>query len=351
MARQEIEQSSNDSQHVYRDEREPVNSKPSNEYVLNVAFFSFITFVLVQSVFALIANSQSMLADSEAMAVDALTYLFNLYAERVKNGPPTKNELRLTPAVRAYTRELRRLYLELVPPSISVATLVVITVMTLMEAFKSLFGKTEEIGDDVSIRIMFLFSSANLLLDVVNVTCFARANSTFGLDVVREENRTIRESMTPGGLATETTRLVSVELDLQRMPAGQATDRGNYGSPSERNGTDSHRIVNLNMCSAWTVSLSDHDKGTAVRRTLFGSSVLPSVASKHVCADTLRSLAVLVASAIATAVPSVDGATADSSAAVAVSIVILISLIPLVQGIVLTAIKINVLHHNRVTEG
>ena len=34
----------------------------------------------IQAVFAIIANSESMLADSEAMSVDALTYLFNLCA-------------------------------------------------------------------------------------------------------------------------------------------------------------------------------------------------------------------------------------------------------------------------------
>lgn len=33
-----------------------------------------------QAIFAIIANSESMLADSEAMSVDALTYLFNLCA-------------------------------------------------------------------------------------------------------------------------------------------------------------------------------------------------------------------------------------------------------------------------------
>jgi hypothetical protein len=39
----------------------------------------------VQTVFALIANSsEAMLADSEAMSVDAFTYLFNLWAERIE---------------------------------------------------------------------------------------------------------------------------------------------------------------------------------------------------------------------------------------------------------------------------
>jgi Co/Zn/Cd efflux system component len=65
------------------------SSKPTNEYVLNVAFYSFVGFMSVQAVFALIANSEAMLADSEAMSVDAFTYLFNLWAERIKKEPQT----------------------------------------------------------------------------------------------------------------------------------------------------------------------------------------------------------------------------------------------------------------------
>jgi hypothetical protein len=63
------------------------SSKPTNEYVLNVAFYSFVGFMSVQAVFALIANSEAMLVDSEAMSVDAFTYLFNLWAERIKREP------------------------------------------------------------------------------------------------------------------------------------------------------------------------------------------------------------------------------------------------------------------------
>jgi Co/Zn/Cd efflux system component len=41
--------------------------RPTNECVLNVAFFSFFGFMILQAVFALIVKSESMLADSEAM--------------------------------------------------------------------------------------------------------------------------------------------------------------------------------------------------------------------------------------------------------------------------------------------
>mmetsp|Transcript_18139 Transcript_18139/g.20670 ORF Transcript_18139/g.20670 Transcript_18139/m.20670 type:complete len:120 (+) Transcript_18139:136-495(+) len=61
---------------------------PTNEYVLNIAFFSFLFFVLFQAFFAVLARSQAMLADCMAMSVDAFTYLFNLVAERLKYYDP-----------------------------------------------------------------------------------------------------------------------------------------------------------------------------------------------------------------------------------------------------------------------
>ena len=77
--------------HIPGEAKQGVHSvKPSNEYVLNVAFFSFVSFLILQAVFAIIAHSQSMLADCEAMGVDALTYLFNLLAERLSTELPPK---------------------------------------------------------------------------------------------------------------------------------------------------------------------------------------------------------------------------------------------------------------------
>ena len=83
---------------------------------------------------------------------------------------------------------------------------------------------------------------------------------------------------------------------------------------SDDDSTDATGTFNLNMCSAWT----------------------------HVCADTLRSIAVLCAAALASAhVPGrLTAGQADSDAAIVVSGIILISLVPLIQGLILTARKI-----------
>ena len=62
---------------------------------------------------------------------------------------------------------------------------------------------------------------------------------------------------------------------------------------------------------------------------------------QHVCADTMRSAAVLIAAALAFLVPGLVPAVADSLAAVVVSFIILMSLLPLLQGLFLTAIEIT----------
>ena len=57
---------------------------------------------------------------------------------------------------------------------------------------------------------------------------------------------------------------------------------------------------------------------------------------QHVFADTLRSLAVILASLLAEFTSSVTSEVADSAAAVVVSILIILSLVPLFSGMVQT---------------
>lgn len=307
-------------------------NKPTNVEVLNIAFFSFVGFMTFQAIFALIAHSQSMMADCEAMSVDAVTYLFNLCAERIKNRPPTEAELKLSPGEIEYRRELRRLYLEMIPPSISVSTLILITISTFLEALHTLY-ETKDKEQDVSVAIMLCVSALNLLLDFVNVTCFARAEVNFGLRIVREEQNLIRRSLVDGvdmkrllvetqgspcgnnednKSATEENKLLPSADSLVTAPATTSYGSGD-GDGHDEEPVNDKTLVNLNMCSAWT----------------------------HVCADTLRSAAVLIVAAIATIFPSIDGSVADSVAAIVVSIIILISLIPLIQGLFLTFLQIR----------
>ena len=229
--------------------------KPTNEEVLHVAFYSFVVFLLVQAVFALIANSKSMLADSEAMSVDAITYLFNLCAERIQNRPFTETELSLTPEERDYRRELQRLYLEMIPPSISVLVLIAITCYAFMDAFETLYeiDSSSDNDDDVSVPIMFVFSGVNLLLDVVNVTCFARADMNFSLDILRQERSLIRESMRGLHIDSPDMDAENENTKFLSPTANHQTYDGVVIDTEAASFAPTSLMVNLNMCSAWTV--------------------------------------------------------------------------------------------------
>ena len=65
---------------------------------------------------------------------------------------------------------------------------------------------------------------------------------------------------------------------------------------------------------------------------------------QHICADTLRSIAVLLAAGFSYLFPSLlTAADADAWGAVVVSVIILVSLAPLFQGLYLTADKIRII--------
>lgn len=218
----------------------------TNEYVLNVAFWTFLGFLLLEAVFAIIANSASMLEDAEAMSVDALTYLFNLCAERIKHRPYSAKERELPESVREYKREMTRLYLELFPPLLSVLTLIVVTAYAIKGALETLGQPDDVPEEDVDVSIMMWFSGANLVLDIVNVSCFARAHQAFGLSTVKREAAPTRYSVRNRGelASTETERLVREE----------GTEGGEMEGDHSDGGVGQQFLVNLNMCSAWTVS-------------------------------------------------------------------------------------------------
>ena len=226
-------------------------NKVTNEYVLNVAFWTFLGFLLLEAVFAIIAGSQSMLEDAEAMSVDAITYLFNLCAERIKNRPYSAKELEMPVALRDYRRERLRLYLELVPPLISVVTLIIVTVLATQDAIEDLTCDItdDDCGgdDDVDVNIMLWFSGANLLLDLVNVGCFARANQAVGISIAVQDY-------------TESTRYAVEDmqhtLEMEGLLLKDETEDDDGSEASyDFNGKHvvHHVLVNLNMCSAWTV--------------------------------------------------------------------------------------------------
>jgi hypothetical protein len=217
---------------------------------LNVAFFSFLGFTMVQTGFAISARSAAMLQDSEAMFVDALTYLFNFLAERLKHRPYSEKEKRMPADLRHHRRRLTRLYLELIPPFISVSTLLLVTFYALRDSATVLLGaKSTDPVDSPDIYIMMLFSALNLGLDVVNVMCFARVNQAVGLQATGEIAEAHHHPhMEHHANPSETTPLKATSQARKR--AAETDSETHF---SDDHSTDSQGL-NLNMCSAWTVS-------------------------------------------------------------------------------------------------
>jgi len=318
-------------------ELDEISPPPSNKKLLCIAFVSFQSFAIIQLGAAIFAGSEAMLGDSVAMMVDALTYLFNLVAERQKEiyAKKLKNQNESSPPL-AYSKRSRlvleyRKYtyqLELIPPLLSVSTLLVVTILVLKESIHTLVLDSQRdasMQSDPNVNLMVIFSVLNLLLDVVNVGCFASASHALGYntDSATHDQLSIDAKNTAAtGEMQESEKDVDSNSDSKMKSKGIEKDKISENKPSDegitssqlnddadslvaRNNDDS---TNLNMCSAYT----------------------------HVFADTLRSFAVIIASLLAKFTNAVTSEVADAAAAVVVSILIFLSLFPLIGGMIQT---------------
>lgn len=275
-----------------------------------MAFISFISFATIQFSVAFFAKSEAMIGDSAAMVVDALTYGLNLLAERKKNEPDddieefensevdqkiqhkspnitrSRNEgfeRIMTNCEKEFDKKRRDLKLEIVPPIISVSILIVVIGVVLQNAIRVLILDSHRNKKEQSLpnlAIMMTFSILNLLLDIVNVTCFARAKHLMGYNTNVPSGSQIEESSyegkTIGGYqlsneigdnslfddgtvkanhenpATENSTTIAI-YDSSRVLEEQASGvKGNDKlGGNEDDGGDER--VNLNMCSAYTV--------------------------------------------------------------------------------------------------
>lgn len=281
-------------------------SSDSNEKMLTAAFFSFMSFTIIQTIAAYIAHSEAMMGDSAAMCVDALSYAINLIAECEKRSDrttrlqsidtDTDNDLnQLTPVSESNQDDRlrkRKILLELAPPILSICALLLVTMYTTKKALKILLAKSiPRTSTSPNTLIMTIFSSLNLLLDILNLLYF-----------MRSDIQTKSDSYS----SLEDSKLISdIEEDISI-----ATTPGDILNPTsnesdENVGTDrsAESETNLNMCSAYT----------------------------HVIADTIRSVAVLIAAAVANISSSVTPEKADAMAAIVVALIIVLSLIPLLQ--------------------
>lgn len=197
------------------------DERPTNERLLCTAFFTFMTFTTCQSVAAYIAGSEAMMGDSAAMLIDALTYLFNLIAERRKSRFEEfyQEKEKVEDPIRRRKIKLRAkrkmtLQLEIVPPIVSVTTLIIVTIIVLKQSITILQLDTHRDPSeqaDPNVNLMLVFSCANLLLDLFNVCCFAHAKRLFGYET--EPRRKVPEGMTEPSSLTNYAQVSGISDD------------------------------------------------------------------------------------------------------------------------------------------
>jgi Co/Zn/Cd efflux system component len=120
---------------------------------LTAALFAFIT--VAQLIAASVAKSDALLADCVSMAVDAMTYLLNIFVE-AREG-------------KAFHREL-----QCVVPAISLSVLFFFTVSMLLEAKETLAAHAGDgaADDEVDPTIILGFASLGILFDAIALRAF-----------------------------------------------------------------------------------------------------------------------------------------------------------------------------------
>lgn len=248
-----------------------------------VAFVSFLTFAMVQLVVALIAKSEAMIGDCAAMAVDVMTYGFNLIAERKKHENyetahvletldidlpatssggetnTTTHEVGRVKLDRQLRSKRRQLHLELVPPVMSVSFLMIVTGFVLRQSIHTLIldsHRNEKEQSRPNLVLMMTFSTLNLLLDVINVVCFARAKHLMGYNTEEKETLGLQNynMIDNEGMIEDHVTHGEFNDAVGGIVAEHNTKIFHERIVSEEIDEDDH--VNLNMCSAYTVSFS-----------------------------------------------------------------------------------------------
>jgi Co/Zn/Cd efflux system component len=325
-------------------------SRP-NERILVTAFVSFLCFAMTQISFAFIAGSVAMLGDSAAMIVDSMTYGFNWLAERkkrqydIQQGEEEAAAASASRSNEGYNiaeeeaasaaaaemalvvrkRDKRKMVLkwETIPPVISVITLIVVTVLVIEKSTQALHRDKRDHGsanpqNGPNVNLMLIFSLVNLVLDAVNVMCFARAKHLMGYSTkVNPEMylKSIRIAENDSGSIDEELGTRDAAVDINRTHVEDLSARPTLGRRTNDQGHHDHQheTANLNMCSAYT----------------------------HVFADTLRSIAVIIAAVLAILIPGVTPDLADAAAAIAVSCLIFLSLLPLLRGLARSFVELR----------
>ena len=401
--------------------RRNIRTTFTDEQLLIVAFLSFLSFAILQMMFAIyVAHSHAMIGDSSVMFLDALTYLCNGYSERQKRHYSTQYEYQIPPpppppseplspvqsppstihepttdsnnrnvanhdraldSVEITSRnsddeadqqqqllflELRQkvIVLEIVAPSISVVALIIVTIVVTQQAIRTIQSlestvstgpEDRHVTEEPNLYVILWFSLFNLLLDGINMYFFTRPNHIRSIcsQILRYIctccGRPSRRPITSVVKMTEEEEDGMTDSDLTELPdctdgvvlPSSTSAATTTFSPAMARG---HNVLlqDVSMSHSRTKEHYNHSRSNATSNTTTTATPRPTKivrtnmnmcsAYTHVLADTLRSIAVITAVLLAL-YNDIEPALADATAALIVSALIALSLIPLVQGL------------------
>jgi Co/Zn/Cd efflux system component len=243
--------------------------------------------------------------------------------------------------------------LEIVAPSISVLALIVVTVLVTQQAIRTIqsiespssIRQNRHTREEPNLYIILFFSIFNLLLDGINMYFFTRPNhlsicskiSFFVSSCCRRYQRTPGNDTEDGMTDQDMT-----DLDRNDDDDDRDSHNGIVLQPHPQPTTKSHtpvmsggnNLLELFPHTHTKEHYTHHSQSSATART---TKTVPTnmnmcSAYTHVLADTLRSIAVITAVLLAL-YNDIEPALADATAALIVSFLIALSLIPLIQGL------------------
>ncbi len=342
--------------------------------------------MILQGSFSIIAKSEAMMADTMAMSVDAFTYLFNLGAEHLKHRHIKVDKSdKVSNHESARRRKSFRLYLEFIPPLLSVTALIVVSIQALREATHTIMisyqsrDRVEDASEDTpNINMMLCFSALNLLLDIFNVTCFAKADnfSIIGMDNLGKiklqddsKNEDDTDDLSADGEHSAYNNDLQIPyLDIESgtnivTERNQLLQNGSHNSNNSHYGSNELSVISMTSASISNENMLQDEKYSNICQSITNKMISDDIseglddndsdindlseesrelnlnmcsAYTHVMADTLRSIAVLVAATLAYFIKAIDPSIADACASIVVSMIIAISLGPLLAGLIET---------------
>lgn len=306
-----------------------------NTKILVVTAVAFTIFVIAEIIGALVSNSISLLGDAFAMSIDVITYLSNIYAERVKLDSPDGKTLSLK----------SQIVIDIIVPIFSTIALLSISIYVLISAIdviKNYDADSETSGSKVDIAFLYGFASANMGIDLLSVFLFySRGLSNFYAGHDSGHDDSDGNSDIGGNIITG---------DGEDKVACKEADEG-IKEISNSNNTETSLISRKSSDSLVTTA-DNYEDGEIEVMIDTKSSTEPTKDERnvnmisafvHVGCNTLRTLSVFAA-AIVSSSSSIPGTLCDSWAAIIVTLTIFVMIVPLIREIILSYIRVRALY-------